>query len=330
MKKAILLPAAMVLTAPAHAKTVLHVSLDVPGTYHSVQAAIDALPPDGGAIGIAPGRYREKLIIAANKVTLHGAGASPGDVVLVYNDSARTTGSTFRSATLAVTGNDFDLDNLTVANDWGDDPSHPQSQAIALSLTGDREVIRHVRLLGHQDTLYVNKGPGGRTARAYFADCYISGHVDFVFGNAKAYFDRCELHGVAHQQVMYTAQSRNAPNEDSAFVFHRCRLTADPAATGISLGRPWRPYAAVVFLDTFVDVPLVAGGWSEWTPGKTSRLPTAYYAERGSTGPGARHLGLEPYARHLSSHEARRWSLDRFFAGDTSWIDARSQDLQGQ
>lgn len=325
MKRLAFLIAALAMAAPARADTMLHVSPDAPDAYRSVQAAIDALPATGGTIDIAPGRYREKLRISDNNVTLHGEGASPADVVLVYGDSAATTGSTFRSATLAVTGDDFHLDNLTVANDWGDDPAHPPSQAIALSLTGDREVIRHARLLGHQDTLYVNKGPGGRMGRAYFADCYVSGHVDFIFGNAKTYFDRCELHGVAHQQVMYTAQSRNAPDEDSAFVFHDCRLTADPGATDISLGRPWRDYAAVIFLDTRVEAPLVAGGWSEWTPGKTNRLPNAYYAARNLTGPGARHLSLEPYAHSLTAREAQRWSLDRFFAGDTAWIDAQLQ-----
>lgn len=305
---------------PALLAATLHVSPKDPAAYHSVQAAIDALPADGGTILIAPGSYREKLTIAADHVTLRGAGKRPADVVLIYGDSARTTGSTFRSATLAVTGGAVRLDNLTVANDYGDDPAHPQSQAIALSLTGDRAVVTHARLLGHQDTLFVNKGPNGRMTRAWFADCYVSGHVDFIFGNAKAYFDRCELHGRAHASVMVTAQSRNAPDEDSAFVFRDCRLTTDPGAANISLGRPWRDYAAVVFLDSRIDVPLVPGGFSEWTPGRTNRLPTAYYAVANLTGRGVADLKLEPYARRLTPAEAKRWQPRDFFAGDLGWI----------
>src|SRR5690242_6953841 len=324
MKTLAILIGSLVLAATARAETVLHVSPDAPGHYHLVQAAIDALPATGGTIDIAPGRYREKLKVTGDKVTLHGEGASPSDVVLVYGDSAASTGSTFRSATLDVTGDDLHLDNLTVANDYGDDPAHSPSQAIALSMTGDREVVRRVRILGHQDTLFVNKGPGGRMARAYFDDCYVSGHVDFVFGNAKAYFDRCELHGVAHQQVMYTAQSRNAPDEDSAFVFHDCVLTADPAATEISLGRPWRAYAAVIFLDTRIETVLAPGGWTEWTPGKTDRLPTAYYAERGFSGPGARSLALEPHAHRLSAAAALRGGEHMLWYAQParSWVEA--------
>jgi len=293
------------------------------GGYRSVQAAVDALPDTGGTILIAPGTYREKLHVTRNGVHLRGLGARPQDVVLVYGDSAIVAGGTLRSATLTSSGDDFHLQHLTVQNDYARDPAAVPSQAVALAITGDRDVIDDVRLLGAQDTLYANKGPNGRMARQYFTRCYIEGHVDFVFGNAKAWFDRCELHGIAHLSVMFTAQSKLLADEDSGYVFDHCVLTADPAATGIALGRPWRDYATVVFLDTRIEAPVIPAGWREWTPGKTSRLSTAYYAEYRSTGPGASPATREPYAHQLTDAEAQTWSAAAFFKGDLEWLPRR-------
>ncbi len=311
---------AMLAMAGAAQADPLKVSHDDPGAYHTVQSAIDALPSGGGEIDIAPGTYREKLLIAKAGVHLHGAGAKPQDVVLVYGDCAATAGGTFKSYSVDVSGDDFHADGLTIQNDCWLTPGAKPSQAVALALTGDRAVLTHVRLLGHQDTLYANKGGGGRMSRQYFADCYIEGHVDFIFGNAKAFFERCELHGLAHQSVMYTAQSRNSPDEDSAYVFDQCRLTADKDAQGISLGRAWRPYAAVVYLHTDMQAPVIKGGWREWTPGKTNTLPTAYYAEYQSTGSGADPTGREPYAYQLTDRQAQQWTVKAFFKGDTAWL----------
>lgn len=313
------LAAPALLGAPALARTVL-VDPAKAGAFHTVQSAIDAVAAEGGTIRIAPGTYREKLAVSAASVTLAGTGRRPDDVVLVYGDSAMTAGGTFKSATLTVTGAAFTMRNLTVANDWWLDPAHAPSQAVAVSLTGDAAVVSNVRMLGHQDTLFVNDGQGGKATRAYFENCYIAGHVDFVFGNAKAFFRKCQLHGEAHESVMYTAQSRNAPDEDSAFVFEDCRLTADPAARKVSLGRPWRDYASVVFLAPVLDTPLAPGAFTEWTPGKTNKLPTTRYALYAPSGQGTSGLTLAKEATWLNAGEAQNWRLDRFFGNDLGWI----------
>lgn len=307
------------LIAPCQALT-LNVSRTSSAEFHTIQAALDALPETGGEIVIGAGIWREKLRIAKAHVTLRGAGRNAADTVIVYGDSAATAGGTFNSYTVNVSGDDFQASNLTIQNDYWLDPSHAPSQAVALHLTGDRAVLRHVRLLGHQDTLYSGKGPNGRMARHYFADCYIEGHVDFIFGNAKAYFDRCELHALAHDQVMYTAQSRNAADEDSAFVFDHCTLTAEDDAHNIILGRPWRPYASVVFLDTEMHASVVPEGWRDWHPGETQSLPTTFYAEFHSTGPGANPSMRDPATHQLSQDEAKHWRLNEFFKHDVDWI----------
>jgi len=305
--------------APAFARD-LTVSREDEGAYRSVQQAIDALPAEGGTVRIAPGTWREKLVIARPGVTLIGTGSSPEQTVLVYGDSSLIAGGTAKSATLTATGDDLHVGNLTVQNDWGTDPAHRQSQAVALYLTGDRAVLSGVRLLGHQDTLFANKGLNGRNARQYFFDCYIEGHVDFIFGSANAYFENCHIHGLAGATVMITAQSRNAPDEDSAYVFDRAWITAEPQAGAIWLGRPWRDYSRVVFLEPHLDADVEPQGWREWTPGTTNRLPLTYYAEHASTGRGAMPLQRAPTSHQLSAEEAQQWRLENFFAGDTDWV----------
>lgn len=307
-------------TAAAPKPVTLRVAADA--RYHRVQEAIDALPVRGGTILIAPGTYREKLRITGSDVHLRGTGRRAQDTVLVYGDSSRTAGGTFKSATLTVTGDGFRATRLTVQNDHWLDPANPPSQAVALALTGDRVVIRDVRMLGHQDTLYANRGPNKRPSRMYFRDCYIEGHVDFVFGDANAYFDRCRLHGLAHESVMYTAQSRNGPDDDSGYVFDRCTFTAAAGAREVSLGRAWRPYARVVLLKARLDAPIIPAGWREWTPGKTDTLRTAYYAEYRSSGQGANPAAREPWSHQLTAAEAARWRRSAFFHRRTGWIDA--------
>lgn len=303
----------------------LHVSTRDPEAYHTLQAAIDAASSSGADIILAPGIYREKIHVSKNGIHIRGTGATAKDTVISYDDGAITAGGTFRSATLQSSGDDFHLENLTVENAYSRNPANPPSQAVALAVTGDKNVFTHVRLLGAQDTLYANKGAGGRMSRQYFSDCYIEGHVDFIFGNAKAYFQNCELHGIAHNSIMYTAQSKASPDEDSAYVFDSCRLTADGNAQNISLGRAWRPYATVIFLRTRMDVPIIPEGWREWTPGKTDTLKTAYYAEYQSTGIGASPQTRETYAHTLSVDQVSQWSLTAFFKGDTDWLPPQRQ-----
>ncbi|MGR4865096.1 pectinesterase family protein [Caulobacter sp. LARHSG274] len=285
--------------------------------FATVQAAVDALPANGGAIEIAPGEYREKIDIQKPGVRLIGKGRAPGDVVLVWSDGAITAGGTFKSASVKVSGDGFIARNLTIQNDYHLKDPRP-SQAVALAITADRAVLERVRLLGTQDTLYA-ASKKERPSRQYFRDCYVEGHIDFIFGNAKAFFDRCEVHAIAHGEAMLTAQSKASPDQDSAYVFDRCRITADPGAEHVWLGRAWRPYATVVFLRTRIDAALEPAGWREWTPGKTDTLSTATFAEFASTGAGANPQARDPHSRQLTAAQAKAWSREVFLRGADGW-----------
>jgi pectin methylesterase-like acyl-CoA thioesterase len=290
--------------------------------FPTLQAAVDSLPDSGGEILLGAGTYREKVNIARAHVRLRGTGRGPDDVVIVWGDAHSTVGGTIKSATLTVSGDDFRAANLTIRNDFGWQ-SKEGSQAVALAVTGDRAAFYRVRLLGAQDTLYAGSRKCAAepcpVSRQYFRECYIEGHVDFIFGDANAFFDRCQIHALAHPQVMITAHSRTAPEQEKAYVFDRCRITADAGAGPIYLGRPWRDHARVIFMDTRMDAPVHPEGWREWTPGTTERLKTAWYAEYRPRGKHASVKGREPWSHQLSAAEAKRWRKKSFLAGNDGW-----------
>jgi pectinesterase len=284
----------------------------------SLQAAVDGLPETGGTIELETGTYREKLVIAKPNVRLLGQGKRPQDVVLVWGDSHKMAGGTGKSASVWASGDGFEAHNLTIQNDYH--LNNPErSQAVALRLTADRAVLTKVRLLGAQDTLYAASKNPDSPSRQYFRDCYIEGHVDFIFGDAKAFFDRCQIHGIANEIVMITAQSKVKPEQDSGYVFDRCRITADAGVKELWLGRAWRPYATVVFMRTRIDAALEPAGWREWTPGTTETFKTATYREYKSTGQGASVAAREPSSRQLTRSEAAAWSRKRFLSGTDGW-----------
>ena len=85
---------------------------------------------------------------------------------------------------------------------------------------------------------------------AILQSTFIEGNVDFNFGNSLAVFDKREIHSTPHVIGYLTAQGRQDAREQSLFVFNHCKLTAEPGVSHVWLGRPWRPLASVVFLNT--------------------------------------------------------------------------------
>ncbi|HUB52891.1 MAG TPA: pectinesterase family protein [Terracidiphilus sp.] len=306
----------------------LYVAADGTGDFWSIQSAVDVAPAEGAVINVAPGTYREVLTIGKPHIELRGANSDASKAVVVNDRSAGANGGTLHSATVNVTADDFSASNITFENDFNS--THPQlpagSQALALLVTGDRAVFNNVRLLGNQDTVYAgsrNCMPDGNNciaARQYFSNCYIAGNVDFIFGDGKAVFDHCEIHSTPHHGGFITAQAKHYPTEDSGFVFTHCRLTADPGAEGeIYLGRPWRPYATVIFLNTWMGPHIAPAGWREWHPEETHSIETAFYAEYQSDGPGANPKDRDPHARQLTEQEARQFDTSVFLRGADGW-----------
>ncbi len=306
-----------------------YVAADGTGDYYSIQRALDMVPKTGGAVlSVSPGTYREVLTIDKPNITILSANPDAGKTIVVNDRSAGQDGGTLHSATVNVTADNFFAENITFENDFN--RTHPQlpegSQALALLVTGDRAIFHNVRLLGNQDTLFLGSRncsqntEGCTPTRQYFSDCYIAGNVDFIFGDSKAVFENCELHSTPHDGGFITAQSKHYPTEDSGFVFDHCKITADPGVTGpVYLGRPWRPYATVIFMHTWMDDKIDPVGWREWHPGQTNSLDSAYYAEFDSTGPGAHHDERDPHTHFLTPDEAKQYEPSVFLRGSDNW-----------
>jgi polygalacturonase len=303
------------------------VALDGTGDFRSIQEAMDSLPDTGGTINVKPGIYREVVEVIKPHVRLIGDEKNPAAVEIVYDNSAGNSGGTFNSYTFAVLGDDFFADGITIANDFS--AKHPEAtkdtQAVALAVRSDRAVFKHVRLLGAQDTLFAaakscqsDNGPCV-PARQFFESCYIEGTVDFIFGDSQAYFRNCEIHALAHRVDFLTAQSKRYPDQLSGYVFDSCKITTAPGAEQVYLGRPWRRYSTVVFLDSALPPAVPPAGWHEWHEGETHALETAFYAERNSTGSGADPSDREPYSHQLSESEAIKFSLSYFLRGGDNW-----------
>jgi pectin methylesterase-like acyl-CoA thioesterase len=203
---------------PAH----FIVAQDGSGTHSSIQAAIQDLPGKEAStsrqfILIKPGVYRE-TVCAQDKApfTLYAQGA-PHEVTVVegrYNaqpkkagaiahpcfpNTESTTVGTFASTSVAIFSDGAHLAGFTIANDAMEHVKLGQGyppgvgdtggpQAVALSLRGDRIQLAEMRLIGHQDTFFVDKTPAPM-GRIFVTDSLIAGDVDFIFGGARLVID---------------------------------------------------------------------------------------------------------------------------------------------
>jgi pectinesterase len=288
-------------------QTKITVAQDGSGDYTSVQAAIDAakaFPDKRVTIFIKNGVYHEKVLVPACNTYLSLIGESAGKTIITWGDYFkkvnRGRNSTFYTYTLKVEASDFVAENLTIENSAG-----PVGQAVALHVSGDRCVFRNCRILGHQDTLYTE----GENSRQYFKHCFIEGTTDFIFGEATALFDDCTLKDLSDSYI--TAASTDK-GKKFGYVFRHCRVIAAPGVTRAFLGRPWRPYAKVVYLHCALDKHIAPAGWMNWSG--TNRDRTAYYAEYKSTGPGADPSHRVPWSHQLTDREAAKYTLENIMA----------------
>ena len=289
------------------------VAADGTGDTRSVQAAIDKVKENNTkrvVIRIKPGVYTEQVRIPASKPFISLIGESADETRITFNLSNKAAGSTSASYSVYIGGHDFYAENLTFENSFG-----TGSQAVAVLVEADRAVFKNARFLGWQDTLYAKNG------RQYYENCYIEGHVDFIFGQAAAVFDNCRIHSKGDGYI--TAPMRFAADEPSGFVFLKSTLTSENTSKGIYLGRPWRDYGRTVFINTKMDAAIRPEGWHHWEP---QREKTAYFAEYGSTGKGANAEARVAWARKLSDADVKQFSVEYFLGGRDGWDPYESDD----
>ncbi len=260
-------------------------------------------------IFIKPGIYKEHVVVPHDRRFVSFIGEDADKTVLTYNLNAKTTGDegkpigTFRSASTVIAADYFTAENITFENSSG-----PGAQALAINISGDCAVFRKCRFLGWQDTILT------QAVRHYFENCYITGHVDFIFGGATAFFQNCHIHCLGDGYITAASTPENQP---FGYVFSNCKITADATVKRIYLGRPWRPFASVTFIETQMPQQIHPAGWHNWRD--PNREKTARYAEYGSTGPGANPEKRVPWSKQLSKTEANVYTVENVLGGADFW-----------
>ncbi len=290
---------------------------------NALTRAIAALPQDDTPITLrlAPGTYREKVVLQRPYTTLEGSGA--GESIITWNDGAKEVlpdgmnRGTFRTATLLVDAHHVTLRRLTVENAAA--PRQQVGQAIALYADGDFFTCEDCTLRSRQDTLFTAPLPpkelqkngfigpkqfAPRTPQRHtYRRCRIEGDVDFIFGGAAAWFEDCDIVSV---DAGYATAASTPEGQKYGYVFRHCRFLGEnvPQAS-CYLGRPWRDWAKTVLLDCTIGAHICPEGWHDW--GKPPFHTCGYYAEYPA--PEQERAG---FAHVLTEAEAAQYTYEDF------------------
>ena len=305
--------ALFIASEPLAAQTNLVVAPDGSGRFKTVQEAIMAVPSGSSnnpvVIHIKPGVYKELIYIQREKRFFKLVGENPTNTILTFNLYAGITNAegkpigTFKTPSTTIDADDFTAENLTFENFAG-----PVGQALAIRVDGDRAGFRNCRFLGWQDTILLNRG------RQYFENCYICGHVDFIFGAATAWFEKCRINCLRDG---YITAASTPVDQPFGYVFSNCKITGDKPGVKTVLGRPWRIYASTIFLNTEMSDVVRPEGWNDWK--KPEAHQTARYAEFNSTGAGASPTNRLAWTKRLTAAEAQKITVEKVLGGSDGW-----------
>ena len=223
------------------------------------------------------------------------------------------------------------LYSLTVENTAGAGPT--VGQAIALYADGDALAFDHIRLCGWQDTLFTGPLPPKeiekngfmgpkqyalrRNGRQYYHRCFIEGDIDFIFGSATAYFEDCTIYQKDRAKLSvpapfprsFATAASTPKGQAYGYVFDHCRFLSDCPPASCYLGRPWRNFAQVVILYSYLGPHIHPAGFDSWN--KPDAEANVHFLEYQNIGPGARRAGRASFVRELTDEEAAAYTRER-------------------
>ncbi|CAJ2657229.1 unnamed protein product [Trifolium pratense] len=300
------------------------VSLDGTENFTSIAEAIDNVPNNLKAedgyflIYVKEGLYEEYITIPKQKKNILLIGDGIDKTCITGNHSVVDGWTTFNSSTFAVSGERFIAVDITFRNTAG-----PQKhQAVAVRNNADLSIFYRCSFEGYQDTLYVH------SLRQFYKQCDIYGTVDFIFGNAAAILQSCNIYArkpMANQKNAITAQGRTDPNQNTGISIQDCRIEAaedlaeNKNLTKNYLGRPWKIYSRTVYLQSYIGDLIQPSGWLEWNG--TVGLDTLFYGEFDNFGPGAITNNRVQWHGYnlLTPSQAWNFTVLNFTLGNT-WI----------
>ena len=143
-----------------------------------------------------------------------------------------------------------------------------KQQAVALVSDSERSVFYRCSFNGYQDTLYAHVN------RQFYRECQISGTIDFIFGDAAMVVQRSSIlvrKPLRGQQNAITPQGKIDRLCRTGIVVQSSTIRASQDLRGVSnfLGRPWKPYATVVFMQNDMSRLIDPKGWFPWKPAES-------------------------------------------------------------
>ncbi|KAL6124807.1 hypothetical protein ACLB2K_077316 [Fragaria x ananassa] len=292
--------------------------------FTSIGAAIDSAPnntnPEDGyfVIYARKGHYKEYVVVPKYKKNIMLLGDGINKTIITGKHNFVDGWTTFNSSTFAVLGERFVAIDITFKNTAGPE----KHQAVAVRNNADFSTFYRCSFEGYQDTLYAH------SLRQFYKECDIYGTVDFIFGNAAAVFQSCNLYArkpMPNQKNAFTAQGRTDPNQNTGISIHNCTIEAAPdLAIDLNsslnfLGRPWKVYSRTVIMQSYIGPLISSVGWLEWNG--TVGLETLYYGEFENHGPGAntsRRVQWPGYSL-MNATQALNFTVLNFTLGDT-WL----------
>ncbi|WP_151734261.1 pectinesterase family protein [Paenibacillus tengchongensis] len=310
--------------------------------YSSIQEAVNALEalPAGEpeTLVILQGVYEENVQIYRSDLTVVGLGHVEirGSRYARQRDEAGEEIGTFGTPTLFLGGRRLLLSNLTVTNTAG--AGEAVGQALAVYANCDEAVFRGCTFKGHQDTLFTGPLPlvdkrgfafGGvplrerhEQYRQLYQDCRIEGTVDFIFGGAAAYFERCEIRSLRRDtdSPSYVTAASTPEGQAYGYVFRDCFFTAEEGVREVYLGRPWRGYAKTELDGCRLGGHIHPLGWDNW--GNPDNEQTVTYREYGVAADDLRRTSRTSWTQ-LPDAQAKGPAPAEVFAGTDFWRDTQ-------
>jgi pectin methylesterase-like acyl-CoA thioesterase len=238
------------------------------------------------------------LVVA--KGTVNGTSYTPSNFY-IDNLSITNTYDTDTNNTNAITGSNQTCTGVTTSsnNTLYNAGTLCASQALTVWITADKSVLNNVRLNSLQDTIAAYNTTGSNAAsgqsassRQYYWKNYITGDIDYVFGDAAAVFDQTQFYTQYHNGsasgnatvfAQNKAQMTGSTNDYlSGYVANNSVFTSQAVnttpMTALNFGRPYGVYSTTVLLNNQVD-DVVPAGWESFSG---ANLSTATYYEYGT------------------------------------------------
>ncbi|XP_052181327.1 pectinesterase-like [Diospyros lotus] len=302
------------------------VAQDGSGNFETIKEALEASvkrenDDEKFVIYIKAGIYEEYLVVSDDMKNVMLLGDGIGNTIITGSHcTMEGIYRTWNASTVVVVADGFVGRDITFQNTAG--PS--RGQAPAITVNSDQAAFYRCSFEGYQDTLYAKQGD------QFYRDCDIYGTVDFVFGNATAIFQRCNIYvrKPPGNEAVIAASSRDSAEATTGLVFQSCHVMAAPELQSvvdsykIYLGRPWKPYARTVYIKNDLDIPIDPSGWLEWENRSDAR--TVDYREFNNRGIGSAtggRVGWPGYRVMKGSREAEEFTVRKFLKGD-EWLPA--------